>query len=124
MFIRAELIKKHPDGDFSEDSETMLWLCGQREEHNLLYQSRFNSDTKHCDDLMDGLSTVEFRQAKQPWLINISSRTQFRLDEAQHSEKESTYRFTDREFSLNHAISIAFQCLFKRFRLAHASMPI
>jgi hypothetical protein len=62
--MSAELTEKHPGAVFPEDSETILWPFAQREEYNLLYQSRLDPDTKHCDDLLHGPSMAEFCQAK------------------------------------------------------------
>jgi hypothetical protein len=44
MSMFAELTEKHPGGAFPEDSETIFQLFRQREQHNLLYQSRFDAD--------------------------------------------------------------------------------
>jgi hypothetical protein len=42
--------EKHPGRVFLEDFEKILSLFAQREEHDLLYQSRLNPNTRHCDD--------------------------------------------------------------------------
>jgi hypothetical protein len=37
-----EIGRKYPGAVFHEDSEIIIWLFAQREEHNLLYQSRIS----------------------------------------------------------------------------------
>jgi hypothetical protein len=63
--MSAELTQKYPACIFSEDSETIHWLFAQREEHNLLYQSRWDSEIKNSDDLLHRPSMAVFCQAKQ-----------------------------------------------------------
>jgi hypothetical protein len=60
------LTEKHLGGAFPEDSEANIWLFAQREECNLLYQSRLDPDAKSRDDVLHGPLMVEFRQAKEP----------------------------------------------------------
>jgi hypothetical protein len=66
MSMSGELTERHPGLAFPEDPEAILWLFAQRKEDNLLHQSLRDTGIKDCDDLSDGTSIVEFRQAKQP----------------------------------------------------------
>jgi hypothetical protein len=65
MSMPAQLTEKHPGGAFPDDSKTLLWLNSQREECNLLYQSRLAPDSPDCNDLLHTISMVQFRQEKQ-----------------------------------------------------------
>jgi hypothetical protein len=87
--MSAALTEKHPEEAFPEQFKTVFWPFVQREEYSLLSQSQLDLDTMHCHDILRGLSMTEFCQTKQSQLINLPLKTQFTLDEAQYSEKES-----------------------------------
>jgi hypothetical protein len=54
MSLSAEIAESHPGAVFLDDSETFLWRFTQREEHNLVYQSRLDPlpeiATIYCPD--------------------------------------------------------------------------
>jgi hypothetical protein len=62
MSLFQELTGKDPGGVFPEDSETILSLFAQREEYNLPYQSRLDSDPSPCCDFLHETPMAELRQ--------------------------------------------------------------